>query len=424
MEFFHRIDDALAPFSGPRSRDLRALLERLSDLSLRGLAQMYDPTTRSFPHTLRGGRIGGTPVAEGMNVRYTAIAALGLSRSARPDVRRVLDGGDVADLLPSVLGLSLAGRDPGAVALALWATIEVTGGDLTVDPERTERAVDRLLTTVRTDTDLPTVDHAWTLAALVAAAHPVTDGAGAPDVLLDAAEHAAGRLMAAQGPGGLFPHHVPADRLSRVRAHVACFADQAYAVQALCRYAAATGESRALEAAARCAQTLCDLQGDQGQWWWHYDWRHGTVVERYPVYSVHQHAMAPMALMELREAGGPDHRDAIARGLSWLRNPPEIPTELIDDALGIIWRKVGRRDPRKVVRGLRAAASARRPERRLPWLDGLYPADAVDRECRPYELGWLLYTWNSRLPAAYDLRDDEARRVAGSTGGANAAGGQ
>ena len=28
-------------------------------------------------------------------------------------------------------------------------------------------------------------------------------------------------------------------------------------------------------------------------------------------------------------------------------------------------------------------------------LDRVYPPGVVDHECRPYELGWLLYTWLS-----------------------------
>ena len=60
---------------------------------------------------------------------------------------------------------------------------------------------------------------------------------------------------------------------------------------------------------------ICELQGPDGQWWWHYDTRTGKVVEGYPVYSVHQDSMAPMALLDLEDAGGPQHSEAITRGL-------------------------------------------------------------------------------------------------------------
>jgi len=59
----------------------------------------------------------------------------------------------------------------------------------------------------------------------------------------------------------------------------------------------------------------------------------------------------------------------------------------------MIWRKVARGDRGKMVRGLRATSTRLRPGLQLPWLDLLFPPGAVDYECRPYELGWLLYTW-------------------------------
>jgi hypothetical protein len=47
----------------------------------------------------------------------------------------------------------------------------------------------------------------------------------------------------------------------------------------------------------------------------------------------------------------------------------------------------------QLVRGLRAVAAKVRPGTELPALDRLWPPAAVDRECRPYELGWLLDCW-------------------------------
>jgi len=340
-----------------------------------------------------------------MSVRYTAVAALGASRLDPSTRREVLSGDDLPELLPGILGLALAGRDPGALALSVWATLEATSASTYNDRgpaerDRLVRALDRLLENVRTGAPVPTVDHAWTLVALLEAgrSHETAELAGGFDRLADATRRAAQRLLDAQGSSGLFPHHLPVDRLGRLRAHVSCFADQAYPIQALARYAAATGSLSALKGAGRCADRITALQGDQGQWWWHYDWRHGRVVERYPVYSANQHALAPMALMELREAGGPDHRAAVAAGVNWLIAPWESAAGLIADELGVVWRKVGRRDPAKIVRKLRSTASAPEPGLRLTWLDRVFPPGSVDRECRPFELGWLLYAWHADEP--------------------------
>ncbi len=404
-----RVTDVVSGVPDVHSAALLTLIDRLSEISVRGLSEMYEPRSLSFPRTLREGAAKRGLVAEGMSVRYAAIAALGLSRLGEHARRTVLAGRDVGDLVPGILGLALAGRDPGAMALSVWAAVEVasaTGPDVELaQPDRLARALDRLSGHVRTATTASTVEHAWTLVALLGAARSgeATELAGGEDQLAEATHRAARLLLAAQGPSGLFPHVLPADRLGRFRSHVGCFADQAYAVQALARYATATGDVAALQAAAGCADRLVARQGPHGQWWWHYDWRYGTVVERYPVYSVHQHALAPMALMELREAGGPDHRPAVAAGLRWLVERPESNAELIADELGVVWRKVGRHEPRKMVRKLRSAASARDPERQVRWLDMLCPPGAVDRECRPFELGWLLYAWEpSRAEPAID----------------------
>jgi hypothetical protein len=231
---------------------------------------------------------------------------------------------------------------------------------------------------------LPTVDVAWMLSAAVAA--------GSADVQ-DVVDVARDRLLKEQGSCGLFPHALPAGSQGRWRAHVGCFADQVYPVQALARLAATIDDDEALRAANRAADRICELQGPDGQWWWHYDVRNGSVVEGFPVYSVHQHAMGPMTLLDLADAGGGDHRREIAAGLGWLRSHPEVVDELIDPGHEVIWRKVGRRERGKAVRRLNALTTSARPGFRLPGLDLAFPAVAIDRECRPYELGWLLYTW-------------------------------
>ena len=94
----------------------------------------------------------------------------------------------------------------------------------------------------------------------------------------EVADRASERLLAAQGPRGIFAHGLPATSQGRFRAHVGCYADQVYPIQALSRWSAATGNAKALAAANACATRICELQGDDGQWWWHCDVRDGTVV--------------------------------------------------------------------------------------------------------------------------------------------------
>ena len=118
-----------------------------------------------------------------------------------------------------------------------------------------------------------------------------------------------------------------------------------------------------------------------------------------------------MALMELWEAGGDDHRDEVSLGLSWLRTHPEVFVELVDPEHHVVWRRVGRREPRRLSRGLKAVGTAATRGRPLPSMNLLLPPSSVDYECRPYELGWLLYAWlsdpiQSTAPTTGLSRDD------------------
>ena len=348
----------------------------LVESAVRALPQMYLPDTAQFVQTVRRG--AGRLVGEGTNLRYAAIVALGAAGLDTARQKAVLAGSDAAQLAEQAAEQARTSADLGAVALAGWAAAEVRG-------VADDALLDRLVAAARSDEPVPTVDLSWTLTALLAA-RDLRDVA-------DDADRVAARLRRRQGAQGIFPHRLPRNTLPWYRAHVGCFADQVYPIQALARHHAATGAANSLTAAERCADRIVRLQGASGQWWWHYDVRTGDVVEGYPVYSVHQHAMAPMALHDLRAAGGTDHEPAITAGLAWVFERPEVTSPMIDEATGAIWRKVGRRERRKAVRSIRSASTALRPGLRFGALDRVFPPTVIDYECRPYELGWLLYAW-------------------------------
>jgi hypothetical protein len=352
-----------------------ATTQDLVAIALVGLAACGYVPGRPLPYTLRGvpGPNGPSLEPEGHSVRYTAIAALGLGRQPEHVQREVLGGATAAEVAISCLTLAESTTDAGAHALALWAAGEVAG---TTDTALAAR----LLDAVRRPS-LPTVDCAW---AVVAGLAMPEGGTG-----MRLAEEGVARIRSEQGPKATFPHESPPS--GGLRGHVGSFADQIYPVQAFVRFAARTGDDQAMAAAEATARRLVDLQGPAGQWWWHYDARTGDVVERYPTYSVHQHGMAPMVLDELAAAGGTDHSEAVRRGFAWLSTHPECLEPLVAPELGVIWRKVGRREPFKAARAAGALVSRVRPGARVPLVDQVLPAGRVDYECRPYELGWLLY---------------------------------
>jgi hypothetical protein len=268
-------------------------------------------------------------------------------------------------------------KDLGDLACVAWAASSVGCSGIAPLLERLSEEFAKVASVY-------SVELAWCLSALVA---------GSADAPADAAKSVAARLLSGfTSESGVFPH-VIGPGAGVLRGHVACFADQVYPTQALSRYHAAFDAPSALSAATRCGEKICDLMGPNGQWWWHYDSRNGNVIEGYPVYSVHQDAMGPMALLDLQDAGGPDFSDEIRRSLAWMEEASEVGHTLIDEEQGVIWRKVGRAEPGKLTRSIRAGTSLVHEGLRLRPLDSLFPPTRIDYESRPYHLGWVLDTW-------------------------------
>jgi hypothetical protein len=335
---------------------------------------MFRQDRSVFAFTRRRTASGGTELA-GESVRYGAITLLA-ARFLDTTTQRAIFGGQTAmDFCRASVAATRDSTNVGDLAVVAWAAAEL-------GHEFRDEAIERLRRRFAAAPNLPTVEAAWALSAFVAA------GARA-----DAQRARALVLEAWSEGGGLFAHWVHPSAAPWWRAHVGCFADQVYPIQALARLHVAWPDEQALRAANRCAARICDLQGEGGQWWWHYDVRSGNVVEGYPVYSVHQDGMAPMALFDLAEAGGEDHLAEIRRGVAWMTNAPEIGRSLIDENETLIWRKVGRSDPSKLVRRLRAGARRLKKSSQLAWLDGLFPPATIDFESRPYHLAWVLYAW-------------------------------
>ncbi len=373
--------ELLTEFEKPCGDMRDDVAKRLRAMAIRGLVRMYRPDDHLFAFRLR--RQGAGDLLEGQSRRYTAITLIGLAREGETVRSEILHGDSVHAVCGRLLDVVGAVENMGDVALILWAAAAL-------GHERIGGARDRLLEMCPWDGSHPTVELAWAVTALsVDPAERVDRGQGA--------RLAAERLMSSFArSSGLFPHWPPGAGRSIVRSHVCCFADLVYPIQALAHFHARTADPEARELACQCAARTCALQGPAGQWWWHFDVRTGRTIEEYPVYAVHQDAMAPMALFDLHDACGTDHRSSVERGLRWLLEPPELNGSLVDPDADVIWRKVARHEPHKLSRTIQALASRVHPSLRVPGAKALWRPGAVDHECRPYHLGWLLYAWSGR----------------------------
>ena len=358
---------------------LLALIRQLIEVSRDGLPHMYRTEERCFAHTLRRRGEGGVELL-GTSLRYSAIVLRGAQWLDQEGQRRVLGGESAAEFCDRLVRGFDEPSNLGDQALVTWNAASLGHTE-------TRRLVESLGARVESQPGAYTVEVAWALSALTAGG----------ELAGDAAHRACSRLLAAlPGQLGVFPHRIDG-RGGAFRSHVACFADQVYPIQALARFHAVFGNDPPLAAANQCADTICRQQGPLGEWWWHYDVRTGGVIEGYPVYSVHQDAMAPMALLDLAEAGGVDHSDEIRRGLLWMQRVPVVGSSIIDEENRLIWRKLGRREPGKLVRQVRAATTSLATGFRLGMLDAVFPPVQVDWESRPYHLGWVLDAWLGHL---------------------------
>jgi hypothetical protein len=355
--------------------DIAALLR----LAAAGLAPMLDPEQRQFCYRLNRTEAG--LVREGISQRYTIMTLLGLRRFEA-------SGGETPREFECVLKTTLEETEwiesIGDAGLMVWLAAVAA-------PERLEETYTKL----RIDTALerfadaregPTMEMAWLLAGLAQAA-----ATKAPRLtnLQDVMARTYSLLKANQGSHGFFGHQAQgATFTSNLRRRIGSFADQVYPIHALSHFAKTCDDRDALKRAERCAEAICEAQGPMGQWWWHYDASSGRVFQRYPVYSVHQHGMAPMALLALSAAGGSDFRGPVYKGLQWIDGNNELDQDMREPSAQIVWRNIHRRG-RRLMYGrefLDFLRNAPGPVTR----DEL----AITYECRPYELGWLLYAFS------------------------------
>jgi hypothetical protein len=181
------------------------------------------------------------------------------------------------------------------------------------------------------------------------------------------------------------------DTRLRCQASLGFFDAQVYTILASLRRDALLNDPVARDVALTIARQIIHHQGPLGQWAWHYNVHTGGLVDRYPVYSVHQDGMAPMALLPLERALGLPTGEAVARGVEWLYGHNELGVRMIELDRSVIWRSIRRREPlRHVVYPLKVASFLGLASASLGTRLAYPAALEVDRELRPYHLAWAL----------------------------------
>jgi hypothetical protein len=190
-------------------------------------------------------------------------------------------------------------------------------------------------------------------------------------------------------PASGLPYH----SLQLHRRRIVSFGAVVYYLKALREYADATGDDGAARRFRAGVERMLAVQGPQGEWPWMIDVATGDPLDVYPVFSVHQDAMAMLFLFPALDDRMPGVEQAIRSSLAWSDGANELGEPLWQDDPPLLWRSV-RRDE-----GLRPQ---RRYARSLAWSlahrAGSYAGAraTINRECRSYHPGWNLYVWSQR----------------------------
>ncbi|MGH9717546.1 MAG: hypothetical protein ACRD4R_12585 [Candidatus Acidiferrales bacterium] len=358
------------------TEDFRRIVHRLNKLAVEGLVPMFDPAKQLFCFKLK--RTDSGMAQEGISHRYTVITLMGLHRLEQSGTASPID-------VQRVFNVLLADTDwvdnIGDFGLLVWLCALIAPDRL--DEIDAKFDVKNSLVRFRDARQGRTMELSWFLSGL---SHQAIARPEKVAETKDLASEIYRRIRKNQGGQGFFGHLASNEGIAGVmRSDIGSFADQVYPIYAFAKFSQAYGDGKPAKQALDCALNLCEAQGSLGQWWWHYDSSNGQVAERFPVFSVHQHGMAPMALYALGEAIQSDFSPWIYKGLKWI-DDNELGIDMQDDAVNVVWRCIERTPPRRYWNAVVNLATRREDRETREGLRTLF-------ECRPYELGWLLYAF-------------------------------
>ena len=349
----------------------------LNALALRSLVSLFEEKEKLFSRrvTLTEDRFH----REGTSRKRTVIALLGLQRLAESGAAPPVDVASIRDV---VLKDTSWVRSVGDLGLLIWFTAKCAPERLGVLLKEWELGT--ALESYADGRQACTKGLAWFLAGI---AHARLACPGTIPDLTDIAVDTYHLLQDNQSEGAIFGHAGFPGFFQRAFCNrFGTFADQIYAIYALTTFARAFQIEEPLGSALGCANSLRALQGEMGQWWYLYDKSACRVVNRYPVFSLHQDGIAPVSLLALGEATGQSFHEPIFKGLAWLAGGNELGDDLRNLDRGLIWDSIA---PRSRMTNYWEAALHFMNISGGPQAESL----RIRYEARPDHFGWLLYAF-------------------------------
>jgi hypothetical protein len=355
------------------------LLTGLLNLSVQGLQDMYLP--EKFEFAMKKKMVNGKVVIEGENLRYSLINLLGLHKAESHDIPIKIN---LKEIVQHQLNKVDTYNGVGEIGLLLWATSLIS-------PEKIKLFLPKInfnnILATYNDAKLGnTMELSWLLTGLLLAS---TFDKNFKNSIGSLPVETYNRIRQNYGGQGVFRHEAKISINGKLRGKIGSFADQVYPIYAFSLYSQQMNNEEALMISKDCAQKMCEHQGEQGQWMWHYNAETGNVVSKFPVYSVHQDAMAPFTLFAVQKATGVNFEKYIYKGLDWLEKNNELNANMIDWENNAVWRRI-------------AQPNSKRKTKLLASLIGInlkdnYKELEVLYESWSYHLGWILFAFAGRV---------------------------
>lgn len=321
---------------------------------------------------------GGIEAGSSSSLRAGTIVLLGLLRADEVGLEHPFSTGA---LRTRVLG-DLPGLDagPGELGLALWAESRADGGAVNeitgLIPGKLPKGFERI----------PLKALAWLVSGLTEASTRVGGGPELDSLLERAGEALIARAVS--DTGFMSDHH------HRIGGGMTPVSGQFHALTALCQLQRAGRADASGGAAGGLLSALLDIQREDGSWPGIVDPVRGEAAALYPVFTVTQVALAPIALRISREIGlSGETETASHAGIAWADGNNRLGFDLVHEKEARLDRAImPRRKPGAVSRGFTSAARRLRGRLSEPDRTELI----LDPEVSSEDLGWVLEAWAGR----------------------------
>lgn len=358
---------------------IRPDIPSLNALAVRSLVSLFDEKEQLFRERVTLDVGGDAYRKSGPSRKQTIIALLGLHRLAEVGGTYPFDVAKIGDIAFQDRTWVSSAADLG---LLTWFSAVCRPDELEV--LLSESDCETVLTIFEDGRHANTTSLALFLAGL---SHAALARPEMLSELTDAAVETYQLLSDNQGHSGIFGHaRSTRSPLGALRNRFGTFSDQIFAIYSLSIFAKVFQIEEPLDLALACANAVCALQGELGQWWFLYDKNRSRVVRRYPVLSFQQDGAAPCALRALGEVTGRSFDNFIFKGLSWMTGANELGRDLLEPGQAFICDSI---EPMGRMAAYREAMLNFLIPVRKATADGL----GVRYEARPEHFGWLLYAF-------------------------------